>query len=161
VERLHAAAHTEEILRTTRSRLNWGGLTMNKKEPAASLLAVVVAATVFLASGYLLVGFGASVALAQSDFYVYPSKGQSKEQQEKDRFECTEWASKETGFNPMKPLEIEPEPKFKGGPLKKRKAKKAWKKEQQEKKATYKSHRKEFDHALKTCIRGRGYTVSQ
>ena len=134
---------------------------MKEQKSAGILLAVVVAATVLLASAYLLVAFGASVALAQKDFYVYPSKGQSKEQQEKDRFECTEWASKETGFNPMKPLKIESEPKFKGGPFKKKKARKAWKKEQEEKKAAYKSHRKEFDHALKTCIRGRGYTVSK
>ena len=34
------------------------------------------------------------------DLYVYPAKGQSNEQLEKDRYECYVWASKATGFDP-------------------------------------------------------------
>ena len=41
----------------------------------------------------------ASPALAQ-DLVVYPAKGQSDEQQSKDRFECHTWAVKQTGFDP-------------------------------------------------------------
>ena len=134
---------------------------MKKNQKSTGIrLAVVVSMTALLASVFVLASFKANVALAQKDFYVYPNKGQSQEQQEKDRYECQEWAMKETGFNPMKAPEIEPEPKFKGGPFKKKKAKKAWKKEQQEKKAAYQRNRKEFDGALKTCIRGRDYTVN-
>ena len=32
--------------------------------------------------------------------YFYPTKGQSKAQQERDRFECYEWAKKQTGYDP-------------------------------------------------------------
>jgi Glycine-zipper domain len=39
-------------------------------------------------------------AFAQN-LYVYPQKGQSKQQQEKDEFECHKWAKDQTGFDPM------------------------------------------------------------
>jgi hypothetical protein len=42
----------------------------------------------------------AASAFAQ-DPIVYPQKGQSKEQQEKDEFECHKWAKEKTGFDPM------------------------------------------------------------
>mgnify|MGYP001826937637 CR=1 FL=1 len=32
--------------------------------------------------------------------YYYPTKGQSNEQQERDRFECYLWAKKQTGYDP-------------------------------------------------------------
>jgi hypothetical protein len=38
--------------------------------------------------------------LAQ-DFVIYPSKGQSQEQLEKDKYECYQWAKNNTGFDPM------------------------------------------------------------
>jgi len=31
---------------------------------------------------------------------VYPNKGQSSKQQEKDKYECFDWAKKQTGFDP-------------------------------------------------------------
>jgi hypothetical protein len=37
-------------------------------------------------------------ALAQP--YVYPQKGQSPEQQQKDEYECHQWAVQQTGWNP-------------------------------------------------------------
>ena len=40
------------------------------------------------------------VARAQ-DPIVYPAKGQSSEQMEKDKFECYNWAKQQTGFDPM------------------------------------------------------------
>ena len=45
--------------------------------------------------------FGASALLAQT--YVYPSKGQSAEQQKKDEGECGAWATGQTGYDPTKP----------------------------------------------------------
>jgi len=36
-----------------------------------------------------------------NDMYVYPQKGQSNEQMEKDKYECYDWAKKQTGFDPM------------------------------------------------------------
>ena len=41
-------------------------------------------------------------SLAQ-DIYVYPAKGQSQEQQDRDRYECHSWAVKQTGFDPSRP----------------------------------------------------------
>ena len=35
------------------------------------------------------------------DPIVYPAKGQSQDQMERDKFECYSWAKKQTGFDPM------------------------------------------------------------
>ena len=52
----------------------------------------------------------AGPALAQ-DVYIYPQKGQSKEQQEKDKFDCYQWAKGQTGFDPMaRPTATSPPP---------------------------------------------------
>jgi hypothetical protein len=48
----------------------------------------------------LVLGLAACPVLA-GDFFVYPTKGQSQEQQEKDKFECYQWAKQNTGFDPM------------------------------------------------------------
>ena len=34
--------------------------------------------------------------------YVFPAKGQSPEQQEKDEYECHQWAVGQTGYDPVK-----------------------------------------------------------
>jgi outer membrane lipoprotein SlyB len=44
--------------------------------------------------------FAVSVASA-GDVFIYPNKGQSNEQMEKDRTECYRWAKQNTGFDPM------------------------------------------------------------
>jgi hypothetical protein len=36
-----------------------------------------------------------------SDLYVYPAKGQNADQQNKDEYECYQWAKGDTGFDPM------------------------------------------------------------
>ena len=36
------------------------------------------------------------------DPIVYPAKGQSQDQMERDKFECMRWARDQTGFDPMK-----------------------------------------------------------
>ena len=46
--------------------------------------------------------FFAGAAMA-ADLYVYPQKGQSPEQQQKDQYECYAWAKQQTGFDPMAP----------------------------------------------------------
>ena len=48
----------------------------------------------------VIAAFSAGAALAQ-DLVVYPAKGQSNEQMEKDKFECYTWAKGQTGFDPM------------------------------------------------------------
>jgi outer membrane lipoprotein SlyB len=48
----------------------------------------------------LIIFFFAGVTLAQ-DPIVFPAKGQSQDQMEKDKFSCYQWAKNETGFDPM------------------------------------------------------------
>jgi hypothetical protein len=43
----------------------------------------------------------AGPVLAQ-DPIVYPAKGQSQDQMERDKFECYSWAKNQSGFDPMK-----------------------------------------------------------
>ena len=50
--------------------------------------------------GLRLGAFIAGTAVAQ-DFMIYPAKGQSQDQLEKDKFECYSWAKGQTGFDPM------------------------------------------------------------
>ena len=54
--------------------------------------------------GYLIIGvamiFVLGIALAQ-DFIIYPAKGQSQEQMDRDKYECYSWAKGQTGFDPM------------------------------------------------------------
>src|SRR6476660_3602945 len=38
---------------------------------------------------------------AASEPVVYPAKGQTAEQQGRDQFECHEWATKDTGVDPV------------------------------------------------------------
>jgi hypothetical protein len=41
------------------------------------------------------------VILNAQDLMIYPAKGQSDQQQEKDKFECYGFAKKQSGFDPM------------------------------------------------------------
>lgn len=51
----------------------------------------------------LLLVLMTGMAFAQSgQMYIYPSKGQSQQQQDKDRYECHSWAVQQTGFDPSK-----------------------------------------------------------
>jgi hypothetical protein len=38
-----------------------------------------------------------------ADIYVYPAKGQTDAQLDRDRYECHGWASKQTGYDPSAP----------------------------------------------------------
>jgi outer membrane lipoprotein SlyB len=63
----------------------------------------------------LVVSFFARVTLAQ-DPIVFPAKGQSQDQMEKDKFSCYQWAKNETGFDPMKtPTASTPPPQQQAG----------------------------------------------
>ncbi len=51
----------------------------------------------------LLLALGmAGTAWSDGDFVVYPAKGQSQDQTEKDKYECYNWAKRESNFDPMK-----------------------------------------------------------
>jgi uncharacterized protein YcfJ len=59
-------------------------------------MTVCVAVSVFFLFG---LGF---VIFANAGMMIYPAKGQSAEQQQKDEFECHQWAVQQTGFDPTK-----------------------------------------------------------
>ena len=70
---------------------------------------------VFMAAIIAFVFF-ATMAVAAEEFSVYPSKGQNKEQIEKDKFACYQWAKEQTGYDPMQaPTAAAPPPSQKGG----------------------------------------------
>jgi outer membrane lipoprotein SlyB len=63
----------------------------------------------------LIIFFFAGVTLAQ-DPIVFPAKGQSQDQMEKDKFSCYQWAKNETGFDPMQtPTASTPPPQQQAG----------------------------------------------
>jgi Glycine zipper len=39
----------------------------------------------------------------RTDIYAYPTNGQSAEQQDRDRYDCLQWAVQQTGFDPSSP----------------------------------------------------------
>jgi outer membrane lipoprotein SlyB len=53
-----------------------------------------------IAITFLIVVLFPALAVSQ-DLVVYPAKGQSNEQTEKDKFECYGWAKGQSGFDPM------------------------------------------------------------
>ena len=63
------------------------------------LILVIMACTFsgLIAGSYF---FMTNSALAQ-DMFIYPQKGQSEQQMEKDKYECYTWAKRQTGFDPM------------------------------------------------------------
>jgi hypothetical protein len=51
----------------------------------------------------MTLGLGSVISSAvNAQMYVYPAKGQSKEQQSKDEYACHQWAVQQTGFDPTK-----------------------------------------------------------
>jgi len=58
----------------------------------------------FKALSVIIVGlfFMLTASAWSQDLMVYPAKGQSHDQMEKDKYACYEWAKKESGFDPMK-----------------------------------------------------------
>ena len=67
------------------------------------LLAVV-------AFGLSIFSFRVATAMAQNDMFIYPAKGQSQAQQDKDRYECHSWAVQQTGFDPSRPQSANSQP---------------------------------------------------
>lgn len=63
--------------------------------------------------------FLATTVIAADEFVVYPAKGQSNDQMEKDKYECYQWAKNQSGFDPMKaPTGTMPPPQQTGGRVK-------------------------------------------
>ncbi len=67
--------------------------------------------TIFITAFLFLATLIAGPALAQ-ELVIYPAKGQSQDQMEKDKYECYRWAKEQTGFDPMQqPKATEPPPR--------------------------------------------------
>ncbi|MEO0972461.1 MAG: hypothetical protein AAFX85_05140 [Pseudomonadota bacterium] len=54
--------------------------------------------TLTVVTGTLLIS---ASAVAQHKQFVYPNEGQSAEQQQRDEFECYQWAAAQSGFDPL------------------------------------------------------------
>ena len=53
-----------------------------------------------------------TATVGAQELMIYPAKGQSNDQMEKDKYECYTWAKGQTGFDPMKtPTASSPPPK--------------------------------------------------
>lgn len=63
----------------------------------------------------LVVAVFFTTSVMAQDFVIYPAKGQSQEQMEKDKFECYSWAKQQSGFDPMEtPKATAPPPQQSG-----------------------------------------------
>ena len=72
--------------------------------------------------------------MSSDKLFLYPRKGQSEQQQAKDRYECHSWAVSQTGYDPTQPPAGVP--------------------------ATQMSQKRaDYQRAMGACLDGRGYTV--
>jgi hypothetical protein len=57
---------------------------------------------IIIVTGFMFV---TNETLAGLDVFVYPSKGQTKDQQEQDEFACYKWGKEQTGFDPTQTVQ--------------------------------------------------------
>jgi hypothetical protein len=62
------------------------------------------------AASLLSFGLAASGIARADELFIYPAKGQSEAQQSRDKYECHEFAVKQTGFDPSDPQASAPTP---------------------------------------------------
>lgn len=70
------------------------------------LIACFVLGFTLYGSGIVAQTTGAAVA-KKVGVYVYPSKGQTAEQQEKDESDCYTWAVQQSGYDPINPTTVQ------------------------------------------------------
>lgn len=61
---------------------------------------------VLLAAAAAIAVTGIEIAPAAA-IYVYPAKGQSEDQMQRDKFDCSQWATQQTGFDPTNPQRVQ------------------------------------------------------
>ena len=64
----------------------------------------------------LIVAALAPLDSSADDLFIYPAKNQSAEQQDKDKWECRAWATKQTGFDPAARATASTPPPTRGAP---------------------------------------------
>ena len=98
--------------------------------------------------------------------FIYPSRGQSPEQQQQDTFQCSVWASQQTGFNPTAPPPIPqasappPAGPFLFGAIRRARYEQEQEAQIAQATAAYNNQRAAFVRAETACLLGRGYTVT-
>lgn len=68
---------------------------MNRQTSGRRLIIMLPLTVLFFISVIFL-------STAGAEMFVYPAKGQSKDQQGKDEYACHQWAVQQTGFDPTK-----------------------------------------------------------
>lgn len=72
---------------------------------------------------YLIIGATVMMGLldatteSRGEMFIFPEKGQSKEQQEQDQFTCYKWAKEQTGIDPNQTAAAAPPPPPQGGQM--------------------------------------------
>jgi hypothetical protein len=98
---------------------------------------------------------GGSHALG-AELYIYPNKGQSSEQQSRDRYDCHRWAVQQTGVDPTS---IGAGTGGLIGGMRQRQQAQSQQQAQANQAAQQQSASAGYDRALSACLSGRGYTV--
>ncbi len=97
---------------------------------------ILLKTTSFLVIGIIL----ASAEIGYSRAFIFPTQGQSREQQNQDLSECYSRAQEETDFNPSRPI-----------PKKDRESQPAMRRRQENIQA--------YNQIVNTCLQERGYRV--
>ena len=90
-----------QLINTEREEINYMIITIFRKR----LNRITRLLELLMLSALLFAG---SAAAQSGGLYIYPAKGQDKNKQDEDRYDCHSWAVSQTGFDPSKPQEITP-----------------------------------------------------
>jgi len=87
---------------------NETALLVERRLPRKPAIALLVASALALLAGCVEQPPPRAVRVPpppqpSTDVYSYPTQGQTPEQQDRDRYECHEWAVKQTNFDPSAP----------------------------------------------------------
>src|SRR5262245_6260993 len=91
-------------MRTWLASFRWRAETGKERNMTKRRIAVTVVAVVCLLA-----------AAAQAEVFVYPKKGQSQDQFQRDQGDCHAWAQNQTGVNPMQQQAVVAPPPQQGG----------------------------------------------
>ena len=84
---------------------------------------------------YVVVDAPSSAQTSSNDaLFIYPARNQSEQQQAQDKYECHQWGSNQTGYDPTQPY---------GGVAASQSA----------------ASRADYQRAMTACLEARGYTV--
>ena len=107
---------------------------------------------------FMLVG-----APAQAQQFIYPAHGQTPAQQQQDQYQCSVWATQQTGFTPstLPPVAqnaVAPPMGLFG--LFRRHRYEEEEQQNTEQQIAYANGRASYARAMDVCLTGRGYTVN-